>query len=83
MTVKHLEKLFSDDCLTDCFKFLEKAGFQIDKENNKLVYPEKLDLLMSLDVLLDCLSGECVGRIMNGSDQALHAHQVISSRFQV
>ncbi|CAB3977504.1 Hypothetical predicted protein [Paramuricea clavata] len=56
ITVQHLQKLFSEDCSTDCFKFLVKAGFQIDKEKNKLVYPEKLDLLKSLYVLLDCLS---------------------------
>ena len=58
ITVQHLDKIFSEDCSTGCYKFLEIVGFQINKENNEVVYPEDLDLLTSLNVLLDCLSGK-------------------------
>ncbi|XP_028402809.1 uncharacterized protein LOC114525619 [Dendronephthya gigantea] len=57
ITIPHLKKIFTEDCFPDCFKFLEIAGAQVDQENNKLVFPEdKLDLLISLNLLLDCLS---------------------------
>ena len=53
ITRQHLEKMFPNDCMADCFKFLEIAGFQTE---NKLVYQGKRDLLPSLNALLDCLS---------------------------